>query len=105
MRSLLGFTRYGFGGGSTEPLSERGSYEEERGYPPYDPRLMTKLLIYGYANGVISSRKLEAATHRDVAVRMLCANQHPDYRSIARLSQAPPGGALRALRAGAAALP
>lgn len=60
------------------------AYEEERGYPPYDPRLMLKLLIYGYANGVASSRKLEAATYRDVAVRMLCAGQHPDYRSIAR---------------------
>jgi len=60
------------------------AYEEERGYPPYDPRLMLKLLIYGYANGVMSSRKLEAATYRDVAVRMLCADQHPDYRSIAR---------------------
>jgi len=60
------------------------AYEEERGFPPYDPRLMLKLLIYGYANGVVSSRKLEAATYRDVAVRMLCADQHPDYRSIAR---------------------
>src|SRR5712691_6144183 len=60
------------------------SYEEERGYPPYDPRLMLKLLIYGYATGVVSSRKLEAATYRDLAVRMLCADQHPDYRSIAR---------------------
>ena len=60
------------------------SYEDERGYPPYDPRLMVKLLIYGYANGVVSSRKLERATYRDVAVRMLCADQHPDYRSIAR---------------------
>ena len=60
------------------------SYEDERGYPPYDPRLMVKLLIYGYANGVMSSRKLEAGTYRDVAVRMLCADQHPDYRSIAR---------------------
>jgi len=59
-------------------------YEEERGYPPYDPRLMVKLLVYGYANGVVSSRKLERATYRDVAVRMLCADQHPDYRSIAR---------------------
>jgi transposase len=59
-------------------------YEEERGFPPYDPRLMVKLLVYGYANGVVSSRKLERATHRDVAVRMLCADQHPDYRSIAR---------------------
>jgi transposase len=60
------------------------SYEDECGFPPYDPRLMVKLLVYGYANGVMSSRKLEAATHRDVAVRMLCAGQHPDYRSIAR---------------------
>lgn len=60
------------------------SYEEERGYPPYDPRLMLKLLIYGYATGTVSSRKLEQATHRDVAVRMLVADQHPDYRSIAR---------------------
>lgn len=60
------------------------SYESERGFPPYDPRLMVKLLIYGYATGVCSSRKLEAATHRDVAVRMLCSGQHPDFRSIAR---------------------
>ena len=60
------------------------SYEEERGFPPYDPRLMVKLLLYGYANAVMSSRKLERATFRDVAVRMLCADQHPDYRSIAR---------------------
>ena len=59
-------------------------YEDERGYPPYDPRLMVKLLVYGYANGVVSSRKLERASYRDVAVRMLCADQHPDYRSIAR---------------------
>jgi len=59
-------------------------YEEERGFPPYDPRLMVKLLVYGYANGVVSSRKLERASYRDVAVRMLCADQHPDYRSIAR---------------------
>jgi transposase len=60
------------------------SYEGERGFPPYDPRLMVKLLVYGYANGVMSSRKLERATYRDVAVRMLCADQHPDFRSIAR---------------------
>src|SRR3989454_11668299 len=60
------------------------AYEDERGYPPYDPRLMVKLLVYGYANGIVSSRKLERATYRDVAVRMLCADQHPDHRSIAR---------------------
>jgi transposase len=60
------------------------SYEEERGYPPYDPRLMVKLLLYGYATGIVSSRKLERASYEDVAARMLCADQHPDYRSIAR---------------------
>src|SRR3954469_22030259 len=62
-------------------------YVEERGFPPYDPRLMVKLLIYGYAVGVTSSRKLERASYRDVAVRMLCADQHPDYRSIARFRE------------------
>jgi transposase len=60
------------------------SYEGERGQPPYDPRLMVKLLLYGYATAVMSSRKLEAGTYRDVALRMLCADQHPDFRSIAR---------------------
>lgn len=60
------------------------SYEEERGFPPYDPRLMVKLIVYGYAVGVVSSRKLERASYEDVAARMLCAGQHPDYRSIAR---------------------
>ena len=59
-------------------------YEDERGFPPYDPRLMVKLLIYGYATGTPSSRKLEERTHSDVAVRFLCADQHPDYRPIAR---------------------
>ena len=45
---------------------------------------MVKLLLYGYAVAVTSSRKLERASYRDVAVRMLCADQHPDFRSIAR---------------------
>lgn len=62
-------------------------YTEQRGFPPYDPRLMLKLLIYGYANAVTSSRKLERATYRDVAVRMLCADQHPDFRSIGRFRE------------------
>jgi transposase len=59
-------------------------YEEERGSPPYDPRLMVKLLVYGYATGTPSSRKLEERTYSDVAVRFLSADQHPDFRSIAR---------------------
>jgi len=60
------------------------AYEEERGFPPYDPRLMVKLLIYGYATATPSSRKLEERTYSDVAVRFLCADQHPDFRPIAR---------------------
>jgi len=60
------------------------SYEGERGQPPYDPRLMVKLLLYGYATATMSSRKPEAGTYRDIALRMLCADQHPDFRSIAR---------------------
>ena len=60
------------------------SYEEERGFPPYDPRLMLKLLLYGYATGTPSSRKLEQRSYDDVGCRFLCADQQPDYRSIAR---------------------
>src|SRR4051795_3627055 len=70
--------------GALELSAIYADYVEERGFPPYDPRLMVKLLVYGYANGVVSSRKLERASYRDVAVRMLCADQHPDFRSIAR---------------------
>ena len=36
-------------------------YTEKRGFPPYDPRLMVKVLIYGYTTGVRSSRKIEKA--------------------------------------------
>ena len=60
------------------------SYAEERGYPPYDPRLMLKLLLYGYATGVCSSRRLETACHTDVAFRFLAGNQTPDHRSFSR---------------------
>lgn len=59
-------------------------YTEKRGFPPYDPRLMLKLLIYGYTTGVRSSRKIEKACHDDVAFRFLAANQAPDFRSVAR---------------------
>jgi transposase len=71
-------------GGALDLSAIYASYEGERGQPPYDPRLMVKLLLYGYATGVMSSRKLEAGSYRDIALRMLCADQHPDFRSIAR---------------------
>ncbi len=62
----------------------RASYVEERGAPPYDPRMMLKLLLYGYATGVCSSREIERRCHVDVGFRYLAANATPDYRSIAR---------------------
>jgi transposase len=54
-----------------------------RGFPPYHPRMMVKLLVYGYCTGVFSSRKIERATYVDVAFRVLAANQHPDHDAIA----------------------
>lgn len=59
-------------------------YTEKRGFPPYDPRLMVRLLIYGYTTGVRSSRAIERKCVDDVAFRFLAADQAPDFRSIAR---------------------
>ncbi len=60
------------------------AYEEGRGAPPFDPRLMVRVLLFGYTTGVRSSRKLEAACWDSVAFRWLAGGQAPDYRSIAR---------------------
>ncbi|WP_344382955.1 IS1182 family transposase [Georgenia ruanii] len=60
------------------------SYREGRGAPPYDPRLMVRLLIYGYTTGVRSSRAIEKACTDIVAFRWLAAGAAPDYRAIAR---------------------
>ena len=59
-------------------------YTEVRGFPPYDPRLMVRLLIYGYTTGVRSSRAIERKCVDDVAFRFLAADVAPDFRSIAR---------------------
>lgn len=58
------------------------TYTEERGYPPYHPLLMVKILLYGYARGIYSSRKLARACQEDVAFRVLCAGNDPDFRTI-----------------------
>ncbi len=49
----------------------------------YHPRLLLGILIYGYATGVFSSRKLERATYDSVAFRFIAANDHPDHDTIA----------------------
>ena len=55
---------------------------EERGYPPYHPRMMVKVLVYAYCIGVPSSRKMEKRLHEDIAFRVLAANNTPDFRTI-----------------------
>jgi transposase len=63
-------------------------YEHEvRGYPPYHPRMMTKLWLYGYALGSTSSRKLAHLVQRDVGFMMLAAGNRPDFRTLARFRQ------------------
>lgn len=52
------------------------------GKKQYHPRMMLALLIYCYANGIFSSRKIERLTYRDVCVRFLCAGHHPDHDTI-----------------------
>jgi len=55
---------------------------EERGYPPYHPRMMTEVLVYGYCVGVFSSRRLEKRLSEDIAFRVLAAGNEPDFRTI-----------------------
>jgi len=55
---------------------------EERGYPPYHPAMMVKVLLYAYCTGVVSSRKIEKHLCEDIAFRVLAANNTPDFRTI-----------------------
>jgi transposase len=56
--------------------------EDDRGQPPYHPRMMTKILLYGYCVGVFSSRKIQKRLVEDVAFRVLAAGNQPDFRTI-----------------------
>jgi transposase len=55
---------------------------ELRGQPPYDPLMMTKVLVYGYCVGVYSARKIQQRLIEDVAFRVLAAGNEPDFRTI-----------------------
>ena len=58
-------------------------YEHERrGGPPYNPRMMVKVLVYGYCIGVASSRRIAQRLHEDIGFRVLAANNTPDFRTI-----------------------
>jgi transposase len=60
-------------------VNERGT-----GSKQYPPVMMLALLIYCYANGIFGSRRIERATYRDIAVRYLTADKHPDHDTIAK---------------------
>ena len=62
---------------STFAVNHKGCGDEQ-----YPPHMMLALLIYCYANGLFSSRRIERATYRDVAVRYLTADTHPDHDTI-----------------------
>jgi len=55
---------------------------EERGYPPYHPKMMVKVLLYAYCIGVPSSRRIARNLEEDIAFRVLAANNTPDFRTI-----------------------
>lgn len=60
-------------------VNERGTGSEQ-----YPPSMMLALLVYCYANGIFSSRRIERASYRDVAVRYLTGDTHPDHDTIAK---------------------
>jgi transposase len=57
--------------------------QEDRGQPPYHPRMMVKILVYSYCVGVFSSRRMEKRLVEDVAFRVLAAGNEPDFRTLA----------------------
>ncbi len=65
------------------PIGAFRTGSQPGGKPQYHPRLMLALLVYSYAHGIFSSRRIERATYRDIAVRFVAANLHPDHDTIA----------------------
>ena len=64
---------------SAARVNDRGT-----GSAQYPPGMMLALLIYCYSTGTFSSRKIQTATHENVATRYLCADTHPDHDSICK---------------------
>jgi len=65
-------------------LARLTNHYSGKGSSAYHPAVMLSLLVYGYATGTFSSRKIEKATYDSVAFRFLAANQHPDHDTIAQ---------------------
>ncbi len=63
-------------------VREAGVNERGTGSAQYPPRLLLGLLVYSYATGMFSSRQIERASYENVAVRLLCADTHPDHDTL-----------------------
>ena len=63
-------------------IEEKVQRKDWRGTRPYSPQMMTGLLLYGYAVGVFSSRRIERSTYEDVAFRVLAGGEHPHFTTI-----------------------
>jgi len=72
------------------------TYAEERGYPPYHPQMMVKVLLYGYCTGIYSSRRIARQLTDSVAFRFLAAGNQPDFRTVSEFRKRH-GGALTGL--------
>ncbi len=59
-----------------------GSYRSGLGQPPFDPRMMTALLLHGYASGIYSSRRIARAAVERADFMMIVAGDPPDFRTI-----------------------
>src|SRR5260370_21143208 len=57
--------------------------DEDRGFPPYHPVMLTKVLVYAYCVGIFSSRRIQRRLVEDVGFRVLAAGNEPDFRTIA----------------------
>jgi transposase len=64
-------------------LSALYAHYGTRGGEPYAPEVLLGLLLYGYATGVFSSRKIERATYEAVPFRFIAGNLHPDHDTLA----------------------
>jgi transposase len=64
------------------PITSVYEQGDGRGQPPYHPVLLTKLLLHAYCEGETSSRAIMRKTYEDIGYRVLCVDQHPDFRTI-----------------------
>jgi transposase len=64
------------------PLENFVFNEKGTGKAQYHPKMMLALLLYCYSHGIFSSRRIERATYKDICVRYLCGNTHPDHDTI-----------------------